>query len=109
MDERRIDWGVIRTAGGDLDRLAGDLESLTQETEHQLAGFGEPWGTGDIGSLIGETCTICADKLLDLFDEVADIMRTDAEDLAVMAEAYQASQGRATATVQWAADPLASV
>ena len=109
MDERRIDWGAIRTAGSDLDRLAGDLESLTQETEHLLAGFGQAWGTGDIGSLIGETCTICADKLLDLYDEVADIMRTDAEDLAVMADNYQASQGQATETVQWAADPLTSV
>lgn len=108
MDERRIDWGVIRTAGSELGRLAGGLESLTQETEQLLAGFGEPWGSDDIGSLIGETCTICADKLLDLYDEVADIMRTDAEDLGVMAEAYQASQGRATATVQWAGDPLAS-
>ncbi|GAA4981023.1 hypothetical protein [Actinopolymorpha pittospori] len=109
MDERRIDWGVIRTAGGDLGRLAGDLESLTQETEQLLAGFGEPWGSDDIGSLIGETCTICADKIFDLFDEVAAIMRTDAEDLGVMADNYQASQGKATATVQWAGDPLANI
>jgi len=48
-----VDPEQIRSSGGGIQSSTQQLQADWQAFQGELAGFGEPWGSDDIGSLIG--------------------------------------------------------
>ncbi|MGW5556951.1 WXG100 family type VII secretion target [Micromonospora sp. NPDC003944] len=71
---------------GAADRFIGQLESF----EAQMAGYGEPWGGDDIGSLIGGVYTGVAAWVLDCIGVAAEEIGAAGSDLTAMADNYEA-------------------
>ncbi|GAA2615709.1 hypothetical protein SMC26_09850 [Actinomadura fulvescens] len=53
MPGYEVDPEQIRGAGRGIQSSAQQLKADWEAFQGELAGFGEPWGTDDIGSLIG--------------------------------------------------------
>ncbi|RLP94026.1 WXG100 family type VII secretion target [Micromonospora sp. CV4] len=83
-------------AGGDQvigasERFIGQLESF----EAQMAGYGEPWGGDDIGSLIGVVYTGVSAWVLDCIGVAAEEIGAAGSDLTAMAENYESVEREA--------------
>ncbi|MFG1842846.1 hypothetical protein ACGFH8_30970 [Micromonospora sp. NPDC049175] len=68
------------------DRFADAVETL----EATLAGYGEPWGSGDLASLIGPAYRQTAEYIIGCLYVAADEMAIGGDDLVGMADAYEA-------------------
>lgn len=65
-----------------VDRLATSLQTL----ESKLSGFGSPWGTGLIGTVIGEIYNGIHEMAMGSFESNAEILSEYAEGLESMAD-----------------------
>jgi hypothetical protein len=77
-------------AGGEqvidaAERFIGQLESF----EAEMAGYGEPWGGDDIGSLIGVVYTGVSAWVLDCIGVAAEEIGAAGSDLTLMADNYE--------------------
>ncbi|GAA2711592.1 WXG100 family type VII secretion target [Actinoplanes palleronii] len=77
-------------AGGEqvidvAERFIGQLESF----EAQMAGYGEPWGGDDIGSLIGTVYVGVSAWVLDCIGVAAEEIGAAGSDLTLMADNYE--------------------
>lgn len=84
MSGFELDLEGMRAGGSGLQASADQLAAAVSGFQGQLAGFGQPWGGDDIGSLIGAAYTEIAQYVFDCLgmsaDEIAsagaDVMRT---------------------------------
>jgi hypothetical protein len=86
MSEFKISTAVLKQSAdglvGVVDRLA---EALTQ-LETKLRGYGEPWGTGLIGPILGELYLDIHDLAMGSLEANAEVMSEFADGLDGMAD-----------------------
>jgi hypothetical protein len=92
-----VDPESLRRADLAVTNAVADADSMLGAFEAELAGFGEPWGADDLGSLIGEVYTgayamamNCYNSNLDTMDGYATRLTTAATQLELTDE--QAAQ-----------------
>jgi hypothetical protein len=73
---------------GVVDRLASELTTL----ENTLNGYGSPWGTGLLGSVIGQLYQEVHDIALGTFEENGEVVSEYAEGLDTMADEFEATE-----------------
>lgn len=85
----RIDTDSIRTAGKQLQAAGERFGTALQQFQAELASHGEPWGTDDIGSLIGAAHAEVADYAFECYGDARDEVVASGQDLVGMAERYE--------------------
>ncbi|MET8308451.1 hypothetical protein [Micromonospora sp. NPDC005173] len=78
----------MRDAGGTVSDVASRFLDELDGFEAQMAGYGEPWGADDIGSLIGVAYTGVAAYVFDCIGIAAEEIGSAGGDLTSMADAY---------------------
>ncbi|WP_033339585.1 hypothetical protein [Catenuloplanes japonicus] len=73
------------------DQLAGQLEMFAGT----LQGYGAPWGTGTIGSLLGPSYLEVSQYVLDCLFIAADELARSGADLVEMGAAYEETEAGA--------------
>jgi hypothetical protein len=90
----RVDPQSIRTSGQDISTAADQLSQQVAAFQAGIAGFGEPWGTDDLGSLIGMTYQAIAEMAMECFQDNITDLAAYGEDVGTMADTYEsADQG----------------
>ena len=96
MNGFEVEPAALRAGGdqviGAADRFTGQLESF----EAQMAGYGEPWGGDDIGSLIGAVYTGVSAWVLDCIGVAAEEIGAAGSDLTAMADNYESVEQETT-------------
>ncbi|MFK3983458.1 hypothetical protein ACI2K4_24120 [Micromonospora sp. NPDC050397] len=83
-----VDPGSLRSAAAVLAEAVDALDQLAVDFETRLAGLGEPWGTDEIGSLIGRCYLPAVDAAVACLDANAAELDRYGENLARMADSY---------------------
>jgi hypothetical protein len=73
---------------GVVDRLSAELTTM----ENTLNGYGSPWGTGLLGSVIGQLYQEVHDIALGTFEENGEVVSEYAEGLDTMADEFEATE-----------------
>jgi hypothetical protein len=84
----RISVESLRTAGTGLQAAGGRFATALEQFRAELAGHGEPWGTDDVGSLIGAAHAEVSDFAFECYADARDEVIASGEDLVGMAERY---------------------
>jgi len=71
-----------------VDRLAAELTTF----ESTLNGFGSPWGSGLLGTVIGQLYQEVHDLAIGTFEENGEVVSEYAEGLDTMADEYEANE-----------------
>ena len=71
-----------------VDRLSAELTTL----ENTLNGYGSPWGSGLLGSVIGQLYQEVHDIALGTFEENGEVVSEYAEGLDTMADEFEATE-----------------
>ncbi|MFC0006772.1 hypothetical protein [Micromonospora siamensis] len=87
-----VDPAAIRAAGTRLTAVAEQFDADLRLALARIEGAGQPWGSDDIGALIGETHEVVAGALADFFVRSGETLRRDAADLLAMADAYDSAE-----------------
>jgi hypothetical protein len=90
----QIDGDSIRASGRSLSSAADRFVAALNEFAGTLAGFGEPWGNDDIGSLIGAAYAEVYDWAMECYTDALDELGAMGNDLDGMAQAHEDADGR---------------
>ncbi|TNY36682.1 WXG100 family type VII secretion target [Thermomonospora catenispora] len=99
MSDYRIQAQSMRTAAGELERAA---ERLAEQWKAMLAtvrGMGEPWGSDDIGVLIGTSYQAVEAQADESLTGVSRELGSMAEGLRQAADNHQKAEEKSTETV----------
>ncbi|MFC4069392.1 WXG100 family type VII secretion target [Actinoplanes subglobosus] len=92
MSGIEIDPEAIRSAARQLAGAAEDIGALTDRFLADLEGLGAPWGTDDLGTLIGVAHDAVLDAALDCCDGNLDTLDSHVESLTAMADGYDRAE-----------------
>ena len=84
----------LRDGGSQLADAGERFADAVEAFEATLAGYGEPWGSGDLASLIGPAYLQTADYILGCLYVAANEMASAGDDLVGMADAYDAVEAQ---------------
>ncbi|MFI0374374.1 hypothetical protein ACH35V_41500 [Actinomadura sp. 1N219] len=97
MPGYEVDPEGIRRSGIGIGSSAQQLKADWEAFQAELAGFGEPWGTDDIGSLIGGMYQAIYEVAVDCYNDNLETMTEDADTVqAVAANHFRAEQHNVT-------------
>jgi hypothetical protein len=92
MGNLKISPESLRTSSNGMinvvDRLSAELTTM----ENTLNGYGSPWGTGLLGSVIGQLYQEVHDIALGTFEENGEGLSEYAEGLDTMADEFEATE-----------------
>src|SRR5262245_49568922 len=71
----------LRTNAGGLSEVVDRMATAIETAEAEIRGQGSPWGTGLVGSLIGQLYEGVHDAMFDHFQENAEVITEYAEGL----------------------------
>jgi len=83
-----VDPESLRRAGRDLDVAVDEVDALVGRLDAQLAGQVPPWGSDDLGFLIGLCFQGAFDLALDSIEANADELSVYAGRLIAMGDSY---------------------
>jgi hypothetical protein len=98
-----VDPVSLREADARVGGAIVDADSVLGQFEAEIGSFGEPWGSDDLGSLIGEIYSAAYAMAMNCFNSNLDTMDAYATRLGVAADAYVVTDEESaeqTATVQ---------
>jgi hypothetical protein len=84
----RIDPERLSTSGSALQSVASRLSSELASFQSELAGFGAPWGSDDIGSLIGAAHDEVSSWAFECYRDALDQMAAAGADVVDMSARY---------------------
>jgi hypothetical protein len=90
----QVDPAALGGSGTQLSEVAGTFLGALRAFEAELAGFGSPWGTDEIGSLIGAAHEEVAAWAFECFRTAAEELSAAGFDLGDMATAYEEVEDR---------------
>jgi hypothetical protein len=71
----------LRTNAAGLSDVIDRMATTINSSEAEIRGFGSPWGTGLVGSLIGQLYEGVHDAMMDSFQDNAEVITEYAEGL----------------------------
>lgn len=89
----------LRAGGADMERLGDELGAQLDAFDAQQQGFGAPWGTGTIGSLLGPAYLEVSEYVLNCLFTAADELARSGTDLGDMAAAYETADADAESSM----------
>lgn len=101
-----IDADGLRESGDRLAALGEQFESAIEQLRAKIAGYGEPWGADTIGMLVGLSFPVVGDHLLECCAATADEYQLSGEDLAGMADDYEADEEELASAFRQFADRM---
>ncbi|MFI0483255.1 hypothetical protein [Actinomadura sp. 9N215] len=97
MPGYEVDPEGIRRSGIGIGSSAQKLKADWEAFRSELAAFGEPWGTDDIGSLIGEMYRAVYEVAAECYNDNVETMTEDSDAVqAVAANHFRAEQHNVT-------------
>ncbi|PKK15738.1 MULTISPECIES: WXG100 family type VII secretion target [Thermomonospora] len=90
--ELRVDSGTLRRAARDLDQAVDQLDAHLTALENELAGFGAPWGSDEIGMLIQDAYESIVDIAMNCFNSNIEELESVLAGLENMAAQYEAAE-----------------
>lgn len=100
MKAFEVDPDRMRGSGEGIQRSVEDLDDALTSFENELAGYGEPWGTDDLGSMIGMVYTAIRDVAFECLDANLEDMHVYGENVVLMADNFAAAEEGNTAAFQ---------
>ncbi|MFI5843538.1 hypothetical protein ACIA8K_27920 [Catenuloplanes sp. NPDC051500] len=91
-----VDWESMRTAATALGQISDAFGDRVDAFIATMEGFGQPWGTDDIGMLIGTAHEAVLDAAVDCFDSGIETFQAYAANLNAMADGYEATESGST-------------
>ena len=92
MGTLKISPESLRTSSNGMisvvDRLSAELTTM----ENTLNGYGSPWGTGLLGTVIGQLYQEVHDIAMGTFEENGEVVSEFAEGLDTMADEFEATE-----------------
>jgi hypothetical protein len=89
MSELDLTPAALRTRADGVVGVVDQLATALRTLETTLQGLGSPWGTGLVGSVIGEIYQGIHDLALSSFEANAEVMSEYAEGLGTMADTFE--------------------
>lgn len=87
-DDLNVDPEHLRRSASGIRSSAQNLRSKVREFQQTLTGHGEPWGTDDVGSIIGMLYQGASGLAFDCLDDNTGGLENHAEGVHAMAAAY---------------------
>lgn len=87
-EELSVDPQHIRRSGAGVRSSAQQLRSELQAFQNHLAGYGEPWGNDDLGSLIGGCYQAISELAFDCYNDNIAELEGHADGVNAMASTY---------------------
>ena len=97
---------AIRAGGDGIVATAGQLRERLASFQQELAGYGEPWGTDDLGTLIGTCYQAIADLAMEVYQDNLDELDAYGEDVGAMADTYEQAEQATEDSVRTITDRL---
>lgn len=91
-EQLKVDTGQIRRSATGMRGSAAQLRSRLQAFQAKMAGYGEPWGSDEIGIAIGAIYTAASELAFECYASQIDGIDEMAEGVIVMANNYQKSE-----------------
>ena len=91
-DELRFGATSIQEAGGGIRTSAADMRSRLAAFKGELDGHGQPWGTDDLGSLIGMCYQAIYEAAMESFDGNIGAIDEDGAGVQIMGANYGAGE-----------------
>ncbi|MGC4893712.1 hypothetical protein [Micromonospora sp. DT31] len=91
-----VDPDRLRASGATLDGVSTRFGQALAAFRAELAGFGRPWGSDDIGSLIGAAHDEVSAFAFECFDTALDEIAAAGADLGKMATRYAETEAAIT-------------
>ncbi|TMQ94238.1 hypothetical protein ETD83_24105 [Actinomadura soli] len=92
MPGYEVDPEGIRRSGLGIGSSAQRLKADWEAFQAELAGFGEPWGTDDIGSLIGGCYQAIYEAAADCYNDNIEAMTEDGDTVQSVAANHLAAE-----------------
>jgi len=105
-DGFRVDPPSIRAGGAGITSAGGRLRQRVAAFQQELAGFGEPWGTDELGALIGSCYQAISDLAMEVYQDNIDELEAYGEDVGAMADTYDEAEQAAEDGVRAIQDGL---
>jgi hypothetical protein len=106
MNEMEVSPDRIRKAGSGIRTSAQQLQAGWEALQAELAGFGEPWGNDDLGSLIGGCYQAILEVAGECFAENLGEIDGQAEGVQTMAANFLAAEDNSVIEVNRVRDIL---
>ncbi|WP_433119998.1 WXG100 family type VII secretion target [Micromonospora sp. CA-246542] len=84
-----VDPESLRGSAESLDQVVDRLADALSEFESTVQSLGEPWGSDDIGTLIGELYTGIHDLAMSCFEGNGEVLGQFAQGLHTMADTFE--------------------
>ncbi|GIF45600.1 hypothetical protein DFJ67_0766 [Asanoa ferruginea] len=84
-----VDPQALGVSGASLERVGTEFATALRAFQSELAGFGAPWGSDEIGSLIGAAHEEVASWAFECFSAAASEVAAAGVDLGGMAAGYR--------------------
>ncbi|MFG2006593.1 hypothetical protein ACGFNU_46350 [Spirillospora sp. NPDC048911] len=88
MPGYEVDPELISRSGGGIRSSAEQLKTDWAAFQQELSGFGQPWGTDDIGSLIGGCYQAIYEVAVECYEENVQRLTEDADVVTAVAVNY---------------------
>ncbi|MDR7278988.1 WXG100 family type VII secretion target [Catenuloplanes atrovinosus] len=92
MQTFHVDPDGMRSSGEGIQRSVGEIDDALTAFENELAGYGEPWGADDLGSMIGLVYTAIRDIAFECLDANLEDMHLYGGNVTVMADNFAAAE-----------------
>jgi hypothetical protein len=96
----------IYAHGETIKSAAAQSQALNVSTQHELAGYGEPWGTDLIGSLMGVCYQVITGAAMESFTSNAAAMHEHGTRVQAMATAWQQAENTNAKNASSVSKPL---
>ncbi|MEV4753797.1 hypothetical protein AB0J86_01590 [Micromonospora sp. NPDC049559] len=92
MGDLSVDPDRLDESGRALEQVAARLGDALQAFQAELQGFGRPWGSDDIGSLIGVAHDEVSSYAFECYQSVLDEIASAGEDVSGMATLHRVNE-----------------
>ncbi|MEV0714739.1 hypothetical protein [Asanoa sp. NPDC050611] len=92
MSGFQVEPGSLRTSAEGLDNLVDRFGDALEQFENTITAYGQPWGTDDLGTLIGELYLGIHDLAMSCFESNGELLGEFAHGLHTMADSFEAAE-----------------
>jgi hypothetical protein len=98
--ESAIDADQVTERGAAIVAASQRLKDEWEAFCGKLEGYGEPWGSDDVGSLIGACYTVVFQAASECYASNVEAMTGDGEAVKTVAELHRASEQESVASIK---------
>ncbi|GAA1847060.1 WXG100 family type VII secretion target [Asanoa iriomotensis] len=92
MSGFQVEPGSLRTSAEGLDDVVDRFAETLERFEQTITAFGQPWGSDDLGSIIGELYLGIHDLAMSCFESNGELLGEFAHGLHTMADSFEAAE-----------------